>query len=118
MIYSVMKFRHYLLGKRFTFHIDHSALVYLVLEASLTSKLAQWTLILQEYEFDIVHRPGAHHVVADYLSRLESGETLAGVANDFPDAGVMSVTPEAGPKNDPDKWFTDMVYFLNQRVPP
>jgi hypothetical protein len=59
MIYNVTKFRHYLHGKRFMFHVDHSALVYLVSKASLTGKLARWTLLLQEYEFDIVHRPGA-----------------------------------------------------------
>jgi hypothetical protein len=73
MIYNVTKFRHYLLGKQFTFHVDHLALVYLVSKASLTGKLARWTLLLQEYEFDIVHRPGAQHAVANYLSRLESG---------------------------------------------
>jgi hypothetical protein len=44
MIYSVTKFHHYLLGKRFMFHVDHSALVYLVSKASLTGKLARWTL--------------------------------------------------------------------------
>jgi hypothetical protein len=38
-IYSVTKFRHYLLGKRITFHVDYSALVYLVSKASLTGKL-------------------------------------------------------------------------------
>jgi hypothetical protein len=118
MIYSVTKFRHYLLSKRFTFHVDHSALLYLVSKASLTGKLARWTLLLQEYEFDIVHRPGAQHVVADYLSRLESGEASAGVADDFPDAGIMMVTPEAGPRDDPDKWLTDMIYFLSHGLPP
>ena len=30
MIYSINKFRHYLLGKKFTFHMDHAALLYLV----------------------------------------------------------------------------------------
>ena len=30
MIYSINKFRHYLLGRKFTFHVDHSALLYLV----------------------------------------------------------------------------------------
>ena len=54
MIYSVNKFRHYLLGKKFTFHVDHSALLYLISKASLTGKLARWTLLLQEFEFDIV----------------------------------------------------------------
>jgi hypothetical protein len=42
MIYNVTKFRHYLLGMRFTFHVDHLTLVYLVSKASLTSKLARW----------------------------------------------------------------------------
>ena len=44
-MYSVNKFRHYLLGKKFTFHVvqDHSALLYLVSKASLTGKLAKWT---------------------------------------------------------------------------
>jgi hypothetical protein len=82
----VTKFGHYLLGKPFTFHVDHSALVYTVSKASLLGKLARWTLLLQEDEFDIVHRPGAQHTVADYLSRLESGEAPARVADDFPDA--------------------------------
>jgi hypothetical protein len=55
MIYSVTKFHHYLLGKKFTFHVDHSAIVYFVSKVSLTGKLAKWTLLLQEYKFEIVH---------------------------------------------------------------
>jgi hypothetical protein len=44
----------------------------------------------------IVSKEGiAQHAVADYLSQLESGEAPAGVADDFPDAGIMTVTPEA-----------------------
>jgi hypothetical protein len=116
MIYSVTKLLHYFLGKRFTFYVDHSAMVYLVSKASLTGKLAWWTLLLQEYEFDIVHQSGAQHVVADYLSRLESREAPAGVADDFPDVRVMTVSPETRPKDDPDKWLTDMVYFLSHGV--
>ena len=71
MVYSINKFRHYLLGKKFTFHVDHSALLYLVSKQELTGKLARWTLLLQEFEFDILHRPRVQHAVADYLSRLE-----------------------------------------------
>ena len=80
MVYSINKFRHYLLGKKFTFHVDHSALLYLVSKQELTGKLARWTLLLQEFEFDILHRPGVQHAIADYLSHLYSGE------DDFPDA--------------------------------
>ena len=74
MVYSVTKYRHYLLGWKFSFHMDHSTLIYLVSKASLTGKIARWTLLLQEFEFDIYHRPGAQHAIADYLSRLESSE--------------------------------------------
>ena len=86
MIYSVTKYRHYLLGRKFSFHVDHSALLYLVSKASLTRKLAWWTLLLQEFEFEIYHRPGVQHAVANYLSRLKSGEVRDGVRNEFPDA--------------------------------
>ena len=40
MIYSVQKFRHYLPGNKFTFHVDHSTLLYLVKKQSVTGKLA------------------------------------------------------------------------------
>ena len=68
MLYNVHKFRHYLLGKKFTFHMDHSALLYLVYKASLTGKLARSTVLLHEFEFDIVYRLGAEHMVTDYMS--------------------------------------------------
>ena len=69
MIYNMNKFRHYLLGRKFTFHVNHSALLYLVLKQSLTGKLARWTLLLLESEFNIIHRLGVQHEVADNLSR-------------------------------------------------
>ena len=55
MIYSVNKFRHYLLGQKFTFHVNHFALLHLVSKQSLTGKLARSTLLLQEFRFDIIH---------------------------------------------------------------
>ena len=30
MIYNIHKFRHYLLGRKFTFHVDHATLLYMV----------------------------------------------------------------------------------------
>ena len=46
MIYSVDKFQHYLLGRKFTFHVDHVALLYLVMKQSLMGKLVKWMLLL------------------------------------------------------------------------
>ena len=74
MVYSINKFRHYLLGRKFTFHVDHSTLLYLVNKHVLTGRLTRWMLLLQEFDFQFPHRPGVQHAVTDYLSRLESGE--------------------------------------------
>ena len=79
MIYSINQFRHYLLGQKFTIHVDHLALLYLVSKQELTEKLAQWTLLPQEFEFNILHRPGVQYSVTDNLSRLELGESSIGV---------------------------------------
>ena len=121
MIYSVNKFRHYLLGKKFTFHVDHSALLYLVSKQELTGKLARWTLLLQEFEFDILHRPGVQHAVADYLSRLESGEEGTGVKDDFPDGQlfrVEAVNAQGVNEESEDGWISEMTIFLTTGLPP
>ena len=121
MVYSVTKYRHYLLGRKFSFHVDHSALLYLVSKASLTGKIARWTLLLQEFEFDIFHRPGVQHAVADYLSRLEFGEASNDVQDEFPDAELFRITTEPATDAtvaDEDKWLTEMHQFLSTGVPP
>ena len=58
MIYNITKFRHYLHDRKFTFHFDHSALLYLITKQSLTDRLARWMLVLQEFEFNIHHWQG------------------------------------------------------------
>ena len=73
MIYNINKFRHYLLGKNFTFHVDHTTLLYLVSKQALVGNLARWMLLLQEFDFVIQHRPCTQHAIADYLGRIENG---------------------------------------------
>ena len=41
---------------------------YLVSKQCLIGKLVRWTLLLQAFEFNIIHRPGVQHAVAHYLS--------------------------------------------------
>ena len=71
MIFAVQKFRHYLLGYPFTFYVDHDALKYLINKPDLSGRLARWVLLLQEFNFTVVVRPGKSHGNADHLSRLE-----------------------------------------------
>ena len=108
-------FRHYLLGKKFTFHVEYSALLYLVSKQELTGKLARWTLLLQEFEFDILHRPGVQHAIADYLSRLDSGEDGTRVKDDFPDAQLFRVeTVQSQDMNEDmeDSWITEIALCI------
>ena len=65
---SVEKFRHYLIGKRFTLKTDNRILSYM--NTSKSKKLANWALKLSDYTFDIVHIPSKHNAVSDFFSRL------------------------------------------------
>ena len=116
MIYNINKFRHYLLGRKFTFLVDHSALLYLVNKQALTSRLAPWMVLFQEFDFQIQHRPGVQHVVADYLSCLESGEQVEPTYDDLPDAALFSFTTM--PDDKEDEWITEMTHFLSTGLPP
>jgi hypothetical protein len=46
MVYLVQKYRHYLLGYKFTFHVDHDALKYMVNKPQLSGRIARWVLLL------------------------------------------------------------------------
>ena len=113
MIYSSNNFLHYLLGRRFTFHVDHAALLYLVDKQALTGKLARWMLLLQEFDFIIQHRPGTQHALADFLSRLDNREKVPKDDDDFSDANILRVVPIAtrAEKGFPDQWLMDMTFF-------
>ena len=55
---------------RFTLVTDHHALLWLFRQPTLRGKLARWALDLQQFEFDVSHRPGKFHFVPDAVSRL------------------------------------------------
>ena len=116
MVYSINKFRHYLLGRKFTFHVDHSALLHLVNKHALIGRLAYWMLLLQEFDFHVHHWPGVQHVVADYLSLLESGEPAESTYDDLHDANLFSLATV--PDENEDEWITEMTHFLNTSLPP
>ncbi|KAL4172067.1 hypothetical protein KRP22_007241 [Phytophthora ramorum] len=69
VVWAVKLFRPYLYGRTFTIITDHSALRWLMTRPELAGRLHRWSLTLQEYEFEILYRPGSTNVVADALSR-------------------------------------------------
>lgn len=63
-----------LLGRHFKMYIDHSALKYLVNKPVLGENICRWLLLFQEYDFEIILKPGRLNVRPDHLSQNEIGE--------------------------------------------
>ena len=69
VIYAVRWFRSYLIGRHFVIRTDHSALRWLKSYREGDDTMTRWNYMLDEYDFDIIHRKGAKHCNADALSR-------------------------------------------------
>lgn len=70
VLFAVEKFQPYLLGLPFRLVVDNHALAFLNKGKQHSATLARWALRLQEFTFDVVHRPGTSHANVDGLSRM------------------------------------------------
>ena len=62
-------FKGYVWGPKFIVRTGHAALVWLKNLKNIQGMLARWLAKLQQFHFEIIHRPGAQHGNADGLSR-------------------------------------------------
>ncbi|KAH8295523.1 hypothetical protein KR054_004614, partial [Drosophila jambulina] len=76
-IVCIKRFRPYIEGHEFTVITDHASLKWLMSQTDLHSRLAQWALKLQGFNFKIEHRSGRLNVVPDALSRVNEAELAA-----------------------------------------
>jgi hypothetical protein len=67
MIYTLSKFRNYLLGSHFKFFIDHFVLKYLVKNHVLEGRICRWLLLFHEFSFEVIIKLGRCNVRPDYL---------------------------------------------------
>ena len=75
VIWGCEKFHLYLIGAKFTIITDHKALEVIYSPKSKPpARIERWALRLQQYDFDIQHRPGEGNP-ADVLSRQPILET-------------------------------------------
>ncbi len=72
VVWAIFSFWCYLYDSPFTLVTNHQTLKFLMESNQFTSKLPKWALILQEHDFDIVHRAGRVNQDADGLSRNPS----------------------------------------------
>lgn len=68
IMWAINKFKQYLGGNKFTLITDHKPLTY-IKNSKKNLKLINWSLELENYDYDIVYRSGKTNVVADALSR-------------------------------------------------
>ena len=66
---GIKRYQPYLFSSKFFVHTDHGSLSWLMNVKDPTGCLVCWALQLQQYDFDILHRPGSSDANADALSR-------------------------------------------------
>ena len=70
IVYFVKQLRPYLLGHQFVIRTDHSALRWLRSTPEPIGQQARWLEVLEEFNYQVEHRPGRKHNNADALSRM------------------------------------------------
>ncbi|KAK8784274.1 hypothetical protein V5799_009360 [Amblyomma americanum] len=69
IVWTIERLRPFLIGIEFTLVTDCQALLYLNATKTLKPQIARWFDMLQEYTFDIRHRPGSKMEHVDAMSR-------------------------------------------------
>jgi hypothetical protein len=90
MVYPHQKFRHYLLGKHFNMFTDHSTLKCLVNKSVLGGRICRWLLLFQEFDFEVIVKPGKPNVGPDHFSSVTNGEEPTNLEDTFPDMQLFS----------------------------
>lgn len=80
--YGVKQCSYYLRCKDFVLETDHANLQWM--EASEVPKVIRWRIYLQSFHFSLRHIPGKQNIVADWLSRSFSEESLSALLADDP----------------------------------
>ena len=69
LVDSLRHFRCYLIGKKLKVRTENCALHWLRTFKEPVGQVARQIELLAKYDFEIVHRPGKRHAIADALSR-------------------------------------------------
>lgn len=69
VIWALEHFRPYIEGSNVSVFTDHNSLRWLMSRPSPSGRLARWCLRLQDFEFEVFHKPGSANSIPDALSR-------------------------------------------------
>ncbi|PKU84042.1 hypothetical protein MA16_Dca010326 [Dendrobium catenatum] len=73
VVFALKIWRHYLYGVRCEVFTDHQSLKYIFTQKELNLRQRRWLELIKDYKLDIQYHPGKANVVADALSRKNSG---------------------------------------------
>ena len=106
VVFSLEKFRPYIIGSPITIFTNHAALKYLLSKQDTKPRLTRWILLCQEFYLTIKDKKGVENVVADHLSRLVPETTFEGlpIGNTFPDEQLFALVHRP--------WYADIVNYL------
>ncbi|WVZ89818.1 hypothetical protein U9M48_036176 [Paspalum notatum var. saurae] len=69
VVYTLKKWRHYLLGNTCHIYTDHKSLKYIFTQPELNMRQRRWSELIKDYDFEVHYHLGKANVVADALSR-------------------------------------------------
>ena len=85
-----------LVGVKTIFHTDHDFLKYLVNKPDLLGRIARWILLFQEFNYEVMVKPGKANQNADYLSRMRGEEAIQDIQAEFPDEFANAIVEGRG----------------------
>ncbi|KAK9702317.1 RNase H-like domain found in reverse transcriptase [Popillia japonica] len=76
IVFSLEKLKYYLAGNKFELQTDNIALTHMTKSRFTNSRLYRWSILIQEYDFNITHRRGTNNITADSLTRKDVQEMV------------------------------------------
>ncbi|RDX70323.1 Retrovirus-related Pol polyprotein, partial [Mucuna pruriens] len=105
IVFSLDKFRSYLLGSKIVVFSNHVALRFLLKKLDAKSRLIWWMLLLQEFNIEIRDKKGVENSIVDHLSRIEREDDPMPIRDKFPYEQPLHITTLT-------PWFVDICNFV------
>ena len=115
IVFAIKQFKVYLHGHHFTIVTDHWSLQWLASMKEKNAKLTRWSLMLQDFDYNVKYRPGSIHI-PDSLSR----HPVDIVPSSFPDGNVVHFITRSKRKllPDSDSIVSSKRVKIRRNVPP
>jgi hypothetical protein len=97
VVFALTKFRTFIQGQKLIIRTDHQALKFLKRCRLMNERLTRWTLVLDQYDYEMEVVKGRDNVVADILSRYPmDGGNEGGYPRQQPIIALFEVSDTAG----------------------